>query len=165
MGKSTASYIMQAKHGYKVMAFADPVKQMLNVLGVPFNHLYGSREEKEAPLAVLGGKSARHAMVTLGTEWGRDLIDQNLWVNALERRILGAPDNRIVVEDVRFETEYEMLKRNGALILAIERPGVEANETIVNHRSETWDYRQHDIEIISNDGSLEDLAFTLAHYA
>jgi hypothetical protein len=148
-----------AKHGFVRAKFADPLKSMLRCLGLTDAELEG--DMKEMPCAKLGGQTPRHAMVTLGTEWGRKMIDPDLWVYALESRLMaveqmGGHGVRIVVDDVRFISEANMLRRHGAHIWLVERPGREVPAGA--HQSE----REHlsieaDISI-QNDGDLKSLA-------
>lgn len=121
-GKSTVAGFLEA-HGYKRMGFAGPLKEMLEVLGVPKANLYGS--SKEQPLKMLGGATGRHAMQTLGTEWGRQLIWGELWTETLYRRAsieLGlSKDNKIVVDDLRFHNEQKVIERLGGEVWRINR--------------------------------------------
>lgn len=157
-GKSTLAEMMEAEAGYEIMSFADPIKNMLmsmgRDLGMFERHLYGSNVDKNEPLEVLGGKSARFAMQTIGTEW-RELIDKNLWVNHLHMRLLKTKSNRTVIDDTRFEHEYKHLIDNGVLVIGIERPGQGTSNG--THASETWDFKSTGMPVIQNDGSLTDL--------
>lgn len=122
-GKSTAARILMERYGYRRERFADPLKAMLAALGLSPEELDGPA--KEAPAALLGGRTPRHAMQTLGTEWGRQLIDPDLWVRAWELRVGGywrrfhAP---VVSDDVRFGNEVAAIRAMGGLVVRIERP-------------------------------------------
>lgn len=160
-GKSTIANMLQHGAGYARLSLAGPLKDMLCAMGVPYANLHGTEEEKNAPLEILGGKSARYAMQTLGTEW-RNMIDTNLWTNALLKQIRNSPANRIVVDDMRMPHEYEAFAKLGATIIGIERPGQgTANST---HASETWDFKSTGMPIIQNDGTLEDMWAKLNPY-
>lgn len=63
------------------------------------------------------GFSWRQAAQTLGTEWGRAL-NPDLWVLLMERALTAlAPDARVVISDVRFENEAEMIHRLGGSLV------------------------------------------------
>lgn len=164
-GKSTAAGLMSSRGGYRSFSFADPVKRMLLTLGEGYGmearHLWGTDADKNEPLDVLGGKSARFAMQTLGTEW-RDLIDPELYSKHMVRRIDQSDANRIVIDDMRFQHEYDAMVRGGALIIGIEKPG--QGTTNGTHASETWDFKTTGIPVIQNDGTLNDLWDKLAAY-
>jgi hypothetical protein len=127
---------------------------MLTSLGVDDRHLYGSPADKLEPLDIFGGKSARHAMQTLGCEWGRDCIDTNFWVRAWEA-VLDAEcdtDHVIVADDVRFETEAEAIEKRGGLLLCVVRDRDDFNR-IPRHASEDFAALPYN-HVIVNAGSL-----------
>lgn len=76
---------------------------------------------KETPLTVCNGKSARHMMQTLGTEWGRQRLGQNIWVDVALRRC--STLRRAVVTDVRFDNEAQAIRNNGGYVIEIIREG------------------------------------------
>lgn len=164
-GKSTAAGLLAHKAEYRSFSFADPIKRMLLTfgqgLGMEPRHLFGSDRDKNEPLAILGGKSSRYAMQTLGTEW-RELIDKDLWVNHMGHRLRQSDANRIVIDDMRFLHEYEAMKALGVTIVGIESPrqGV-ANST---HASEQWDFKSTGMPVIQNDGTVNDLWVKLQPY-
>lgn len=129
-GKTTTSMRLQTIWGFERMRFAGTLKNMLHTMGLTWEQLDGS--EKEVPCAMLGGKTPRHAMQSLGTEW-RDMIDPNLWSNVLEKQILEkiaqaeAEDENlfIVIDDLRFHHEAELVKRLGGEVWCVRRAEVE----------------------------------------
>lgn len=108
-GKTTVSWMLARNFGAYRMSFADPIREMLAVIGVSnFNVL-----DKNKPHYALDGRTPRHAMQTLGTEWGRNMISPHIWTNVLDTR-LAALHERIgnpivVIDDVRFDSEYNYL--------------------------------------------------------
>ena len=130
-GKSTAAKIFVDEYGFVRLRFAEALKNMLRVLGVTEAQLDG--DEKESPCELLGGKTARYAMITLGTSWGREIIGGDLWVrvmrNEIVRLMILNPDVKIVVDDTRHPNEYTMLVSLGAKIHCIRRPSVETIQT------------------------------------
>lgn len=134
-GKTTAAKRLVNAHGYSRMRFAGPLKDMLHALGLTEAEIEGDR--KETPCELLGGRTPRHAMQTLGTEWGRDLICPDLWTRAwliaLDRQPNGLP---IVVDDCRFLNEEQAIKSVGGTIVLVDRPGAGAKGAAANHNSE-----------------------------
>lgn len=151
-GKSLAADCL-APHGYYRTRFAAPLKDMLRSLGLTQAEVDGHL--KEVPCELLGGKTPRHAMITLGTEWGRNLIDYNLWVRVTMHKVnhsLSVGDKKVVIDDVRFPNEAQAIRDAGGTIWRIDRVGVGAGSS---HISETG---QEDIEpdvIVINDGDPE----------
>ena len=104
--------------------FAGPLKAMLRTLGLTEAQIDG--DEKELPCALLGGKTPREAMITLGTEWGRTLIGEDLWVNAIMLRVDAdlVAGKLVVIDDLRFDNEAIAIRKRGGLIIKLERPGI-----------------------------------------
>lgn len=124
-GKSTAASILE-EHGYIHKRMAGPLKAMLKVLGLSEAQIDGGL--KETPSALLGGKTPRHAMQTLGTEWGRNCISPDLWVNSMEQELTQKhkvyPRSLFVIDDIRFPNEVAMVQRLGGKIWRIDRAGI-----------------------------------------
>jgi hypothetical protein len=138
-----------------VLPFAAPLKRMLASLGVDDRHLYGSPEDKMQPLDLLCGRSARAALQYLGTEWGRNLIGDDLWLNAW-RHALDTEcdsDDVIVADDVRFSNEAEAIEQRGGLLLCIVRSRDDFAR-IPKHASEDFAALGPFNDIIVNDRSL-----------
>jgi hypothetical protein len=134
-GKSTAARILTRKHNFELVPFADPLKFMLRAMGIPEKHLWGTQEEKNTPLDMLGGKTAREAMQTLGTDWGRNLVHPDLWAKAWATHPPGFAENA-VADDVRFLNEVDMIRSLGGIILRIHRDGAGLKNAGAGHESE-----------------------------
>jgi hypothetical protein len=125
-GKSTAAMHLASAHKFQRLRFAGALKLMLHAMHLTPEETDGSL--KEEPCSLLDGKTPRYAMQTLGTEWGRDLISPDLWVNVWRREV-GAilfkqPKADIVVDDVRFDNEVHAILELGGIIVRITRYGV-----------------------------------------
>ncbi len=127
VGKSTAAAYLASAHGYQRMRFATPLKDALRRVlqsAMLDDHTIERMIEgdlKELPHPMLLGKTPRHAMRTLGTEWARNSIGPDLWVNMLRAQIAAAPEGtRIVIEDVRFDNEAAMIRSFGGKVIRIE---------------------------------------------
>jgi hypothetical protein len=148
-GKSTAAKYLTANHGYRVEKFAGPLKDMLRAFGLTEAHIEG--DLKEAPCDLLGGRTPRYAMQTLGTEWGRDLIHPSLWTGAWMARARGG---LVVTDDCRFENEAEAVRRLGGMIIRVARPSL---GNVVHHASESGQSRIQSDRYIVNGGTPADL--------
>ncbi len=106
-------------------AFAYPMREMLYALGVPRRNMV-DRELKEAPIPWLGGHSYRKLAQTLGTEWGRNCLGENFWVDAAFARVklLLEGHDVMLITDVRFPNEAARLKAEGGYLIRINRPGL-----------------------------------------
>ncbi len=157
-GKDTAAQAL-AQDGFQRIAFADLMRDFLYRL----NPIVGKHESWRVADVIddVGwdgykthelGYEIRELMQRLGTECGRDLLGENIWVDSALRNL--DKSKNYVVTDCRFLNEaYAITKRNGYLI-RINRPGVgPAND----HSSEiSLDDYKFDA-VISNDGEPEAL--------
>lgn len=152
VGKDTVALRLCEKHNFYQYAFATPMKDMLTVaFGNHFHH--GDREK---PLAWLG-KSPRQLMQTLGTEWGRDLVHPDLWTLLAEREVKAAQwiDADMVISDVRFHNEADMILRHGGELWHILRDDA---EPAAPHSSEEYDWSGYtQRRIIHNNGAIDEL--------
>lgn len=160
-GKSTAADHLVSAHHFRRLRFAGPIKRMIRCLLVESGaNLIEAVEmvdgnQKESPTPLLGGKSPRFAMQTLGTEWGREIIAPDLWRRILLSKVKRCREDglSVVVDDLRFENEAVALKEAGFTILAVKRPGTMF--TVEQHSSEqqvlTFD------RILLNNGPVEKL--------
>jgi hypothetical protein len=152
--------------GYKSVAFADKLREFLYVLNpvviprvkVAFGPLvgpeltqdiidkYGWDGYKETPW----GDHLREYMQRLGTECGRGLLYDSVWVDATLNNVSGD----VVVTDCRFPNEARAIKSRGGIVIRIEKTGL---GPINDHPSETaldgfnWDY------VVWNDHSIDEL--------
>lgn len=146
VGKTTAAKIFE-KYGYSIIKFADPLKLMLKVLGMTEEQLNGPK--KSLPIPWLGGKTPRYVQQTLGTQWGRLLIYNDIWVNAWEFNI--HDKDKIIADDVRFSNEAKRIHYLHGKIIKVTRPGYNGD----NHESETSiDNITHNF-LVENNGSIE----------
>lgn len=150
-GKSTVADFLSTSFGFRVHKFAGPMKEMMYSFGLTHEEVEGSL--KDEPCAKLCGQTPRHAMQTLGTQWGRDQIGPNVWVQRAARRIERDLGNGglVVVDDLRFPNEAEAIRNLGGVVWRIERPGIAAT----GHESERMEF-DADCTIL-NSGSMEAL--------
>jgi hypothetical protein len=140
-GKSVAAEELE-RMGFKRVRFSAALKDMLRAFyracGVAETDIERRIEGdlKEVPDPLLGGKTPRYAMQTLGKEWGRDMIWNELWSRAWRTRAEKelSDGHRIVAEDVRFETEDAEVHRLGGKI--VEIVGRRKAEVTSTHASE-----------------------------
>lgn len=150
-GKDTvANFIIAAVGGYRY-GFADPIRAMMVPLGIDMSDPYW-QARKEDTIPVLN-TSARRIMQTLGTDWGRNLISEDLWVMIAAQRLMQS-GHGMVIPDVRFDNEATWIRKQGGRVLHLKR---ESAEAIQAHASEGGIEAHDEDMMLSNDGSLEDL--------
>lgn len=131
-GKSTIASYLKAHHNATIIKFADPLKDMMRAFGLTSDQIDGPL--KEEPCELLGGKTPRHAMQTLGTEWGRDLIAEDVWVDAWMSKVK-ATEGVVVCDDVRFPNEVKAIDVAWGVSVWVERDSI--YEPGDEHPSET----------------------------
>lgn len=115
---TTASFLMDVLSAkWDAVAFADPIKHMLHVIGIECT------DHMKAEIVEGMDVTPRYLMQTLGTEWGR-AIDPDIWVKTFKRLNAGMC---LVVPDVRFENEADLVRKHGILIHVTGRGGIEGN--------------------------------------
>ena len=130
-GKSLAAHYMRLKLGYQEHQIAEPIKDFVReVLGLalsldPLSN--GPRLEPHRRLMQAVSAAAREA-------------DEDIFIRALLRRIdCTDPTQKVVVSDVRYPNEAQLLNRAGFLLLRIERLDAEylgSKLAIATHPSE-----------------------------
>lgn len=134
-GKGTVSDILVEQYDFTKLSFADAVKDATSaIFGWPRHLLEGdtdqSREFRETKddfwSARLGRDfTPRLAMQLMGTEAGREVFHQNLWVDVVERRIKHKQEwefeDNFVIPDVRFPNEIEAIRKWGGVVVRVVR--------------------------------------------
>lgn len=161
-GKSSVAAFLQQR-GYLLLPMAGTLKRMLRVLlvdlGMSDDLIHRAmNEDKEKPCLVLPGHTPRQLMQALGTQWGRQMVNEKLWVSCWMQLAQSAimRGQKVVVDDIRFEQEARMIEELGGVLVEVMRPGG-GSEAFTNHASEGalagWPFRSR----LVNDGALADL--------
>lgn len=159
-GKDTiADYISADGTGFVKDSIAANLKEGLAVmLGVPLS-LMNDRAKREEPFNHYD-VSIREMLQTLGTEWGRNYVHEDIWIDlAMARAVLrGKAGLSTVFADVRFENEKRAIEKVGGLVIGVTMPGL----IQMAHASESLDPEKCEI-CIHNDGTIEELYDKLYH--
>jgi hypothetical protein len=122
VGKDTCADYLVEKYGFTKIAFADGVRDALYAL----NPQIHNGEQYKDVIDFFGYEEAkdifpdiRMLLQRLGTEVGRNILDPDLWVNLLEKRL--QPNVNYVIPDVRFENEANLVRKLDGPVLAIFR--------------------------------------------
>lgn len=153
-GKDTISDYLHYKHHYKKYHFAAPIKSMISALlkyiEIENPSLYID-DHKETDLPILNA-SYRKLAQTIGTEWGRCLINNNIWIDIAKHHCRN--DELVCFADVRFDNEAKLIKDLGGIIIKVNRDSNKSSDT---HRSEqgvSSDYIDYNV---LNNGTIQDL--------
>lgn len=157
-GKDTAANFLRSRYGFHTYSLATPIKRALNAM-------YGWNEEQwlnrnwKEEVQWPPGASPRQLAQTLGTEWGREVISPDIWIDFAARvwhyqkaqTDLGDTPARMVIPDVRFDNEAEWIVENGGLVVQITRREV---EPVAAHPSECGLSEDWDRVYVRNDGGI-----------
>lgn len=163
VGKDSVANIL-GEHGFKRVALADPIREaayMLNPIVRADNRgrTFGLREVvddigwDEAKTSI---PEVRRLLQVFGTEVGRHLFGEDVWVDLAKKRI--GPTGKYVVTDVRFLNEVIAIRALGGSLFKVVRPG---HRPINAHVSDSGLQSYLFDGLIHNYGSLEDLRTTV----
>jgi hypothetical protein len=166
-GKDTVAQLIHdmVADGAYIRPFALPIKQAcVAMFGIPMK-FWGEPGLKNELIPGFD-VSYRHVMQTIGTDWGRYLVDKDLWLKLAQHayeRWDGAESKRdrfFIVPDVRFENEATWIRNEGILI-HLTRPGNTIE--LANHASEKGVAIDRNDLTLPNNGTLEELRDNVAH--
>ncbi len=161
-GKDTLAKIIMSLYpdSYRRYAFAEPIKKACNLIfGWDDRHADGSLKEVVDPEFEV---SPRFAYQKLGTEWGRDIINNDLWllVAGKKVRLNKEVDNvGTIITDVRFDNEAAwVLERNGVLIHVVrEEQAIIEESSHVSERGLDEKYLEKAFRINNNGTGFDGL--------
>lgn len=171
-GKSAAAaHLFSTQANIMRIAFARALKAMVKALITNTKPLADKTtpitfiehpKRKEEPVEFLAGFTPRFLMQTLGTEWGRKAVHPDFWVAIVARKVsqqLSAPTRRtkrphVIIDDLRFENEAEMVRGFDGMVIRVVRPGHDKPAAVDAHDSERLDF-DADLTII-NSGTLDE---------
>ena len=153
-GKDAVAAILSRRHGFAYISFAGPIYQAVSEITGLAPAQLKDRGLKEQPIPWLG-KSPRELLQTLGTEWGRQMVNQDIWIKLAMRR--AAEYERVAITDVRFENEAEAIEAAGGQVWLVERPGAGLAGAAGGHSSEAGIPGHLVNQVVRNIGTLDDL--------
>lgn len=162
-GKDSIADVLVKHYQFRKDSFARPMKEACSIIfGWDLDFMEKHKEDIDPSLGI----SPRQALMLLGTEFGqhmlcekypqfKEITGRKLWA----KRVLDAyrsekPSERLVISDLRFPHEAEVVREKGGKVIRVIRPRWPVD---LSHESESavdsvpYDY------LISNSGSLTDL--------
>lgn len=141
-GKSYGAQVavdVATEAGYRadIVSFATPIRVLLSALAAYAGWDVDTTSQRgKAEQLADTGVTVRHALQTLGVEWGRDLISPTLWLDVARDHIRSLEADGCtlaVIDDVRFPDELDFVRQHGH---AIHLRADQAPSCISQHRSE-----------------------------
>ena len=160
-GKDAVATILEDSHGFYGTFMSQPLNAALCRLnpqvevrrGEVFRYVdlinqLGYTKAKELP-------EVRRLLQAMGTEVGRDMFGQTIWVDLMEQTLAAhKPDDDVVVTGIRFPNEASMIRELGGELWWVYRPGY---GPVNSHSSDNSISLRHFDRVVVNDGTLEDL--------
>jgi energy-coupling factor transporter ATP-binding protein EcfA2 len=121
-GKSTLAKAISALCPSTRESFASPMKKMIGAMLECCDEPIGFLDTQQGKATELPWMSdtrritPRYLLQTLGTEWGRNLIDPDIWVRISMRSVDYCPFT-VIFDDVRFDNEADAIRKRGGLIV------------------------------------------------
>lgn len=163
-GKDTISNHIISKYNFQSIAYAGPLKEMCRILfGFNDEQLYGNDKEIHDKYWKI---TPRDAFQYVGTDLIRKQmnglipgIKESFWVECTKisilKRLNENPSTNIVVTDVRFADEVDLIHELGGYIIKVERPSINSSDEHISEKG-IDDINNYDHKII-NDSTLEEL--------
>jgi len=165
-GKDTVGNHLVEYYNFHRYAFADPIKKACcEMFGITMKDF---ADDVKEVVNEFWKYSPRQMAQLLGTEGGRILFDEDIWVkraevewnnfisgnNELELNTFGKLPLGMVITDVRFDNEAEWVRSMGGEVWHIEREGT---QKVNNHVSEAGVTAYAGDYVIANNGTIEEL--------
>jgi hypothetical protein len=158
-GKDTVADYLVENEGYTKVSFSAPMKEAMYRLNprITVNEVqntalrvgvdvYGWEGLKERSPDIRG------LLQRFGTEVGREMFDENFWVDYALNSI--EDGSKVVISDVRYPNEADAIRELGGKVFRVERNGVfAANEHASEHALDGYKFDGK----IENNGSIEGL--------
>lgn len=175
-GKDAFADYLVEHHGYVKMGMSDILHESALAMNpivdayldydeisfAPFLQLVTYREATEKRGYVAAKEEFpeyRAFLQRMGTEFGRNIIDEDLWVGLTRNRIFEQFDQgmNVVVTGIRFPNELRMISDAKGRSIWINRPGLATAEAHAAHASETGVTAEDFDIVVQNDGDLDEL--------
>jgi len=151
VGKSTAARYLTTEPrlgNVTVLSFATPMKKMVSTI-LPLGMGAFTQENKNDPAHGLCGKSPRYLLEAIGTEWGKELIGQEIWLEIVANQIHTGGADTYVIDDLRTDQEARYIHELGGMVIELSRAGVDYDRTHVTSSPISQDLVTHKVSCVS----------------
>jgi len=136
-GKDTAADYLVENHGFVKLSFAKPLKDICRILfGFSDEQLYGSLKEE---IDSYWQMSPRTVFQYVGTDMFRKQFNEKFWIMCLKRKYMAIieanPNADVVISDVRFQNELNLVHELGGIVIKLYRPCVISNDEHISEKN------------------------------
>ena len=157
-GKDTAALALINEGWYKY-SFAQPIRDGLEAMfGIPQKDMFDTHLKNQSNYKY--GRSIRYMLQTLGTEWGRNMMSNEIWIQrGME---ICSQHEKVVIADVRYKNEAQAIRDAGGIIVEIVKHDPEYDKLveiggIIEHSSEEPLPREFIYVTIENQSDIKTL--------
>ena len=135
-GKDTlANFLHFSFSNSRITWFAYPMKQMMiDYFGFTEHDVYDTEGKKR--YNSFWGMTNREALQRIGTDCFRNNFHRDTWLKTMEVNIIQDLKQLIIIPDVRFPNEAQMINTLGGVVIKLERPN-NVTDKYTQHTSET----------------------------
>jgi hypothetical protein len=148
----------------RVLAFADAIREIMYAVDPILAFDNGEAVRYATIVDELGYEAAkeypefRRFAQCLGTEGGRSVFGEDVWVDLVMSRIAALPEDTLVlIPDVRFPNEFNAIKDAGGYVIRVDRPSLVEDEHDAHASEVEWKSLEPDT-VIRNEGAVSELS-------
>ena len=118
-GKDYLGAILREFTGFKVVHFADPIKDILcevfKISKGELNELKNSEDSK------ILGTNMRSILQTFGTDVMQNMFGKRVWVDLVLK------EDNLIISDVRFQHEVDAILEKGGFVIKLDSPCLDSH--------------------------------------
>ncbi len=159
-GKSTIAEYLVLKYDFIEMTYAKPLKNICQELFCLTDDQLYTQKGKMEPDSRWYDCTPRTMMQFIGTDLFRNNLDKimpglcdNVFIENMRIRLQQESHHNIVVSDIRFQNEADLIISLGGIIYYVDRD----NNSNDSHVSEQMNFDKSNMTIIKNNSTIDDL--------
>lgn len=161
-GKSTVAKYLVSEYFFVERAFADPLKKAcMELFSLDYDQVYGDIKIKETPDSRWFNCTPRKMLQFVGTDLLRNQMNQlipevekDIFVHTFRLWYEKNKSKNVVVSDVRFSNEVELIHSLGGIVIKIERKT--NNNDVHESELEITKITNYDA-LVENNSSIDEL--------
>ena len=160
-GKTSVAQYFVKHHDFVKLAFGDSLKKAaIEMTGLEMIYFTDPLlKEKIIPGIEV---TPRQIMQLLGTELAREMIHPDFWIWRMRQSFSLYSNHDIVVDDIRFENEANLIRMNSGVVIHLER-NVEFKSNHKKHKSENGIKFNNADFVVNAEDTVDMTAFEIAN--
>jgi len=134
-------HFTKQKKTCEILSFATPLKNIMKEISMYSEDIKNSECKIKMYTSIFGFQNIvdtpRRCLQILGSDIIRSR-DYDFFVRKMEKNIKSCESDYIIIDDLRFENEYNMLKDNNALVLKVVKETID-NDTHISEQFDMYD--------------------------